>query len=224
MKCNNRFPKYLFIIIPVALVILICFLCFRPKGISEQKTVAYVNGLPISYGEYMLIAGEKRGEIAAYFYETYPVDEDVNFWSEDAVFDGEIPLELLKTSILDTLTRIKLEQQLMIEYGLVKKDDIAWKSFLKLYEEENKRRQMAVAQGEGIYGPEQYTENGYYHYLHENRLQQLREAMYAASGSEDISDKFTDTLIDEQLENMRKVTEVKTVSGIYEDIEAIPED
>ena len=227
MKARKPSGKSFFIVISVTavlLVVAVLLFLFLPKGISDDTTVAYVNGIPVSYGEYMLVAEEKRGETAAYFYENHHVDENVDFWSKEAVFGGENPLEVHKKAVLEAVTEIKLQQQLMMEYGIVSENDITYKGFFKLFEQENLRRRKITEQGDVIYGPEQYTESGYYNYLHNIRLQELREAMYAESGSKDISDKFTDALLVERLAEMQENVQVDTVPEVYKDIKAFSQD
>ena len=228
MKHGNSIKQRRCIMILIFAVILLLFvylIWFLTKGnMNDYDTVAYVNRIPVSYGEYMLHVDETRGETSAYFYENYHVDESVDFWSEKAVFGGENPLEVLKETVLDSVTRMKLEQQLMVEYGIVTAKDITYKSFLKIFQKENLRRKTIIEQGGVVYGPEQYTEIGYYNYLHESRLQELREAMYEESGSTEISDKFMDTLIEERLEEMLEHVEVSTVSGLYDKIQAFSKD
>ena len=108
----------------------------------------------------------------------------------------------------------------MMEYGIVSEKDITYREFLKLFQQENLRRRETAAQGGVVYGPEQYSESGYYHYLHNTRLQELREAMYVKSGKEDITNKFTDKLIEERMKDMQEQAEVRTVSDVYRNIKA----
>lgn len=228
MKRKNLTKQHRFTVIFIITAIFLTLMCLvwflTKKNLNDDDTVAYVNDMPVSYGEYMLIVDETRGETSAYFYENYHVDESVDFWSETAVFGGENPLEVLKETVLASVTKIKLEQQLMIEYGIVTADDVTYKSFLKLFEKENLRRKTTIEQGGVVYGPEQYTQTGYYNYLHEARLQELREAMYEDSEKKEISDKFTDTLIEKRLDKMMKNVKISTVLGIYDKIQAFSQD
>lgn len=191
----------------------------NPK-ISEKQTVVTVDGTEVSYGEFSLLAESLRSEVVTYFYSTHNVNEGVDFWDKDTIFGGESPLEKLKNEVVDAVTEIKAEQQLMVEYGVIEKSDTTYESFKQLLEQENARRADVIAKGGEVYGPEQYTESAYYEYLRNIRLQELREAIYAKSGSDNTEDRFSDTLLNELLEERIEKSEVEKIESVYEKIES----
>ncbi|WP_113676057.1 foldase protein PrsA [Vallitalea guaymasensis] len=76
---------------------------------------------------------------------------------------------------LDYMIRIKIEQLLFREKNVV--EDISYKTFIKSFIEENKRRKKALDKGEIIYGPKEFQEDDYYSYLHSKRVLLLKEIL-----------------------------------------------
>lgn len=81
----------------------------------------------------------------------------------------------------DVIKRIKIEQIIMKEYKLV--EDISYGAFVKDFKKENLDRKEKVKKKQPIYGPQQYTEQFYYKYLHDNRvialLEKVEDKFYA---------------------------------------------
>lgn len=210
----------LFLVLSIAITIATVM---ATRAIPKEKTVAYIDDLPVSYGEFSLLMGEQRGDVVSYFYDNYHVDESVDFWDKNAKFGGENPLEILKENVLLTLKTKKAEQLLMIEYGIVKVEDLSYNSFQKFWKAENEKRKQTIAEGGVVYGPEEYTEIGYYNYLHNMRKIELREILFKESGSTDNEDRFTNALIDKKTAEMLKDIDVKKEMSVFEKISAVAE-
>lgn len=137
------------------------------------KAIAFINGEPISENEFDLFFSRQRANVYSYFHSTYSVSEEDDFWHTS--YNGKIPIVTAKELTLEILKKVKLEQQLMKENGILQ--DATYNTFLMNLETENKRRQEALDNNQVIYGPKQYQENTYYDYLHSNRLIALKEVM-----------------------------------------------
>lgn len=70
------------------------------------------------------------------------------------------PGQALEKRTLDRLTVVKVQQQMMLEAGVL--EDAGYEAFLEDWRRENQRRRQALERGEALYGPESYTEEQYY--------------------------------------------------------------
>ena len=130
------------------------FLAARP-GV---QTAARINGLDVDVREYLLVAGQERGGVLADFTARYGAQADEGFWQRE--WDGETPAQALEKRTLDRLTVVKVQQQMMLEAGVL--EDAGYEAFLEDWRRENQRRRQALERGEALYGPESYTEEQYY--------------------------------------------------------------
>lgn len=188
--------------------------------VSSNDTVATVNGTDVSYGEFALLAEGLKSDVVTYFYSTHNVNEGIDFWDKNSDFGGEVPLEVLKDKTLSAIKEVKIEQELMIEYGVVEKKDTTFESFNKLLDEENERRAEIIKKGGEVYGPEKYSASGYYQYLHSIRLQELREAIFEKSGSDKTEDRFGDELLQELIDERTEKTKVEKNDTVYSKIDS----
>lgn len=215
------------IVIAFSLVLFIAGITFAvvlaTAGISKDKIVVYIDELPVSYGEFVLIMDENRGDVVSDFYDNYHIDEAVDFWDKDTRFGGKCPLEELKNKVIEILKVKKSEQQLMMDYGIVTAEELKYSNFNKLWKKENEKRKKTIAQGGVVYGVEEYTEIGYYNYLHNMRKIELREKLFEESDSTNTEDKFTNALIDKKTAQMVKDAEVKTEKALFDKIKAVAE-
>ena len=194
-------------------VVLVC-------NIPSEKTILTVGKTDVSYGEFSLLADGLKTDIVTYFYSTHNVNEGIDFWDKDSDFGGETPLEVLKEKTIEAAKEIKIEQQLMVEYGVIEKSDMQFSTFQKLLKEENKRRNDIIKSGGEVYGPEKYTESGYYQYLHSIRLQELREAIFKQSGSDNTEERFENTLLDELKKDYEKKITVEKNEAVLSRIDS----
>ena len=138
---------------------------------SVYETVATVDGVPITVGELQLAFDAVRSEVILYFYDTYGVKQDADFWQNS--YGGESTRERMVSTAIEYAAEYKRQQLMMLEYGVITRDDMLYKNFYSEFLSENRKRASAKESGKIIYGPVQYTQQGYYDYLHNNRLMEL---------------------------------------------------
>jgi len=123
---------------------------------AQEDVVATVNGHGITFREFRRSLLEHRAVVFSYFNHQFGAAKDQGeFWRRS--FDGEVPLEKLRKLTLDASVRIKMQQLLALEKGLVR--DASHAAFLSGLEEENRRRKKAARNQEAIYGPVEYSES-----------------------------------------------------------------
>ncbi|QDS99204.1 hypothetical protein HG15A2_24960 [Adhaeretor mobilis] len=156
---DRTFTSRMCVIAVLAACGLPIFPCTVAKAVED--VVATVNGHDITLPEFRRSLLDHRAAVFDYFSRQYGADEvQGKFWTSS--FDGEVPLKKLRKLALDSSVRIKLQQQLALEKGLVR--DISYAAFLRRLAEENRNRKRAVENHEPIYGPVEYSEStGYTH-------------------------------------------------------------
>jgi len=163
--------------IPVAIAALVCGLVAMPKGTQEGALagdwVARVDGEPISVRLFERRVAANRARAYAHFRQTYGAEDSAGFWTSS--YGGETPLAWTKKRALAECVRIKLEQVLAREKGVI--EDIGYAAFLENLERENDRRRRALAAGEPIYGPTEYGEDTYFSYLFSNTVIELKRRL-----------------------------------------------
>ncbi len=128
--------------------------------------VAKVNGEPISAQLFQRRLIRNRSRAYRHFRQQYGAEESADFWTTS--HEGTTPLGWLKQVTLEECVRIKVEQIVAREQGVV--SDITYSAFLEALEQENERRQRALGTGEPIYGPKQYREDEYFTYVFTNMV------------------------------------------------------
>ena len=165
------------IVIPLAaallvLVAAVAVVLFATAPISQHKAVAFVDDYPIYAGEMMLAVEQIKSDTVMYFIDTYGAVQNKTFWEQE--YGGENPREKLITDALELAARYKKEQIMMLDYGVITEAEMVFEAFCKEFYTENRERLAADKKGETIYGPVQYTKQGYYDYLHNNRITDLK--------------------------------------------------
>ncbi|MCD9026108.1 hypothetical protein [Cohnella silvisoli] len=143
------------------------------------EIVASVNGEPIRYGEFAMIMERKRSEAVRYFYDKYGAEDIAEYWT--TAFGKETPIEWLKSAALDETARIKVQQIIARDEGVVKRID--YSDFRNDWIQENELRHKAEEKKELIYGPLQYDENVYYEYVFSNTVLQVKEKLRKRSNT-----------------------------------------
>ena len=110
------------------------------------------------------------------------------------------------TKSTDAIVKIKIEQILMLEKNITA--DISYKTFLKEFNAENKRRALMLKNNQVIYGAQQYNETTYYDILHAQRIEELKNIYRNEFKAEDgqISDYYNKTV-----ENYRLPANIKVL-------------
>lgn len=174
--------KIILIIIVTACIMLalISVLLFINKK-NDNDYVAQVNGEKISVLEFRNAMAENRNKIYDYFRQNYDVSDHAGFWKQSV--NGEIPIEMLKQKSMEQCARVKIEQILAKQQGII--DDISYQGFLKNLEAENKRRKTAVENNQVIFGPVQYTEEVYFKYVLSNMVISLKDKLQEIEVNDD---------------------------------------
>ncbi|GMQ61953.1 peptidyl-prolyl cis-trans isomerase [Vallitalea maricola] len=172
---ENRKRVYFFSlgIFMILLTIAMIFTIKIFRRSNEDVVVANINGEEITRKEFIARLKDHRAIIYNYFKNQYNVDDSNNFWTSE--YGGEVPIEVSREKTLKELVRIKIEQSLARENGLI--DDITYKEFLKKLKNENERRKKALENNEVIYGPTEYGESEYFSYTHSTMILELIETL-----------------------------------------------
>lgn len=163
---------------PIAILALLSGLVAMPKGHQEGGAVigdwvARVDGEPISVRLFERQVAANRARAFAHFRQRYDAEDGPGFWTTS--HGGETPLDWVKKRALEESVRIKLEQMLAREMGVV--EDIGYAAFLESWDRENERRRKALAAGEPIYGPTEYGEDTYFSYVFSNTVIELKRRL-----------------------------------------------
>lgn len=122
MKKQISIKYQVMIGIIILFVLTVCVLMYRTAfGKTDagmgQDTVFLVNGTEIPKEEFQMFLQDEKASTASYFYQQYGAEYGADFWETE--FGNEIPIETAKSNALSKLVRVKLEQQLAMEYGLL---------------------------------------------------------------------------------------------------------
>ena len=145
------------------LVLLTIFIYCSCSDINNpaQNVVALLNGEQITADEVQARLAENRASIIRYYRMHYNAVFDESFWNK--VVSGRTPADMARQMTLQQVLRHKLRLMLARETGLI--NDISYAGFVRQLAEENERRKSAMADKKVIYGPVEYSEPIYYHYV-----------------------------------------------------------
>lgn len=203
------------VIIMLAIIVTAIFILIPKKEndeiLNDGTVVANVDGTPIVFAELCLAAEDIRSEVISYFYNTYSAVQSEDFWTLD--FNGETPNLKFYTLALEEAVRIKTEQIMFKDYKIA--EDISYKTFYDQFIAENKRRAEALENDEIIYGPQQYSIDSYFDYIHNNRLLKLKaEINKEVTDSDELS--YTGDNFDIKYKEKRAKVTVETVKEVEE--------
>jgi len=103
--------------------------------------IARIDGVPIHTGEFGRAASAYRDRVAS----------------------GDISTETAMQKALEESVKIKIRQLIAQEEGLY--PDISYAGFLRQLQQENKKREQAIKNGEVVFGPSRYSEEAYFEYV-----------------------------------------------------------
>ncbi|NLP15173.1 MAG: peptidylprolyl isomerase [Clostridium sp.] len=156
------------------LVILAILLAYQTELIyNDFSKIAMVNGEPVYVREYKMNLKSNSNEVMAYFGEKNGLRSETDFLNSS--FEGKIPDEVAKQNALENIIRIKVQQKLAKENGIIKSTD--YRDFLKELERENEQRNDALKNNKVIYGPDNYGELEYYCYTFDNMVKELKKKL-----------------------------------------------
>jgi hypothetical protein len=175
-KRKLRFSrKTLLIIFSASALSIFSLLFLRGLNIltSRNNYIAKVNGEIISMEEFERQFNMSKANVTNYFHEKYGVQMGKYFWTTN--INGEVPLEVAKQRTLDECVKIKLQEKLAKEKGILA--DISQEAFLGGMKAENDRRSKAIKSNQPVYGPKQLDENTYFSYFFNNMIIKLKEKL-----------------------------------------------
>jgi len=86
--------------------------------ISRSNVLLSINGIEIPEEEFRMFLQDEKATTADYFSQTYAAEYNGRFWNTD--FEGENPLHVAREKALSKLIKVKAEQQLAVEYGVIR--------------------------------------------------------------------------------------------------------
>ncbi|WP_373231215.1 peptidyl-prolyl cis-trans isomerase [Cohnella sp.] len=140
---------------------------------GHDQPIAFVNQEAISQKEFAFFLDQQKASVHDYFKQIFGAGDSPTFWSDS--FGGEVPMNKAKQQAMDQLVKVKVQQIEAKKYGIL--DDASYDAFLSGLTKENERRSAAIAKGEIIYGPTQYTEHMYYGYVLSNLAIKLKNTL-----------------------------------------------
>lgn len=180
MKLTNKYVISLIAFSGICIVIA-TYALMKSQSVSEYDPALTVNNEPIAAGEFReRLTYNHVAKTYSYFKEKYGVDPERIL--ENKLW-GESPIHVAREATLNDEIRIKIQQMLMKQNGMI--TDFSYESFLKSLADENHRRQEAVKKGQIVYGPTQFGENEFFDYQFSNNVFKLKEVLYSKDISED---------------------------------------
>ncbi|MCF8380389.1 MAG: hypothetical protein K9H49_12470 [Bacteroidales bacterium] len=156
--------------IRLSILVLLAIL-FSLLSVNAQEAILNINGENISTEEFAFFMKSQRSLCYSYFYTTYNVNQSPEFWTSS--YSGERPIDYIREKTLETLTEVKVHLMLAKELGMI--NDISFRAFLYRFDEENKRRKEITEKGGLIYGPKEFSREGYFSYWYSNLMIDLRK-------------------------------------------------
>lgn len=174
-KGINKTGVILILSIIIAIsALLAALLAYRNEFIyNDFSKVAMVNGEPVYVREYKMRLKSNSNEGLELFSEKNMLKNDSDLLSSS--LKSKAPDEVVKQNVLEDIIRIKVQQKLAMEKGII--DSTDYKDFLKELEKENEKRNDAIKNNKVIYGPENYGEIEYYSYKFDNMVKELKNKL-----------------------------------------------
>lgn len=175
---SKRFAVSVAIAVTAAIIICVAVVLGITRLRADTKA-ASVNGTDITVGEIKLRINALKANAVSHFEEEYGEDgSESGFW--DKRFGDETPSQYLRERALESAARIKLEQQLALQYGLT--EDISYSSMLKKMSQTNSQNEAAKSDGQPIYGQKSYNETTFFEYTLSNMRLSLQKKMSEKGG------------------------------------------
>jgi len=168
----NKSKGGLTIITAIAVIALFGVFCCKYRQ-GHNSFVFKVNNEPVSKEEFNQVITRNRAKIYTYFNTKYGSTDSKNFWQSS--YNGENPAETIKKEAVKQCVRIKIEQILAKEKGII--EDTSYSGFLNKLKSENTKRKEVVKNNGILYGPIQYSEDNYFSYVHSNMVIRLKEKL-----------------------------------------------
>lgn len=171
MKLKNK--KALSIVTILLGVVIIIIFFFASKKDEEIDYVMRAGNLKVAREEVNIVLNEVKLKNKNNLINTYQINEVDFDW--DKSYGNKKAYEYLVDDMLEQMHMIKTIQQLAIEEDLLDKFD--YQVFIKMWKSENKERADKIANGEIVYGLNEFSEKQYYDYFNNNLLLNLKNIL-----------------------------------------------
>ncbi|WNR45967.1 peptidylprolyl isomerase [Paenibacillus roseipurpureus] len=165
-----------FIVPIVAAVICLIVYIVRLHGTSDfspYATLATVNGEPIAAGELQLAFDQVKTEVIDNLGKKFGVQDRPDFWN--SMINNETPIQIAKQKALRLAINLKIPFLLAKKHGLIQAAD--YKTFMTNLQIVNGQRRDAHEKGQILYGPIQFNERDYAHYIQSNLVSDLKRQL-----------------------------------------------
>lgn len=117
-------------------LLIIIFILLQSNGkMNNVDYLVSINDAEVSEDEFRLFLQDQKASVAAYFYQEYGVEDSIDFW--ETRVEGETPIEVAREQAISELLRIKIEQEIALEYGLL--ESLVFEDIIEdISEEENR--------------------------------------------------------------------------------------
>ncbi|MDR6550581.1 hypothetical protein [Paenibacillus qinlingensis] len=139
----------------------------------QDDSLGRINDSLIDRREFALLLSQQRSQTVQTYKKKYNAAVNGTFWT--TAYEGVTPADYAKQAALDQLIEYRVEQLLAQSNGLDVPADYG--QFLQRLREENERRKALLQTGSPIYGPTQYSEWGFYDYVHSNMVIKLKDKL-----------------------------------------------
>lgn len=143
----------------------------------NENVVLTINGEEVTEAEYRLHMKQEIAYVYNYFYTKHGVEDERGFWSQ--TYFNEKPMDLLIERTIDRIAKVKIEQMMARDYGII--EDISFSTFLANRDKENARRKKIMEEPENqkdiLYGTQYFGEYEYLLKVHGDMLEDLRNEL-----------------------------------------------
>ena len=168
-KTKNEGKRFALVLSIISVVLVVAFVLgivfVKDTKINDTDVIATVNGYDITAVELQNQMMAQKGYVIEEYGDDFETIDE-KFWTADV--GGTTPIEILRERALDFLTRYKVEQQIAVENGILKKENTTYEFFLEAMRRENQDRSQKIASGQVVYGVKEYTESSYFTYVYSN--------------------------------------------------------
>ncbi|OPA76697.1 hypothetical protein BVG16_16120 [Paenibacillus selenitireducens] len=178
----------------IVILMLVMVVIYRSVALaSAEDTVVFtIDNEAIPEEEFRLFLQQNKALTTSYFKRKYNVDYGDGFWT--TTYHGENPMDYVRQKTVEDLKKIKIEQMLMKEHGVLQ--DVSFATFLKQLDSENDERQLKLRNQQPIYGPKTYRANEFYSYTQSNNYQRLIDTL-VKQRKDTLSDEILKPLYEE---------------------------
>lgn len=154
-KSKIRFLSIIFILLITAILVGTDYYSKKKQDIS----VVTINNISLPVKQFKSELQRNVPDLYTYFRTEHNIvaDDEENFWKDS--FGGENPAEIDRQKVLQQWTENIIILELAKEKGMIK--DITFKGLVKQWKNENILRKQKMKNGEIVYGPYEYSWEGF---------------------------------------------------------------